>query len=956
MKRRRTLYSFVFFLLLSAIVRADNWNAYIINYNKDLYGNGSQIWQIKSFSNRWMFFANQNGLVQFDGATWGLYPIHNGTCIRSIYPSFSQKRIYVGGINEFGYFAPNQNGKLTYTCLSEQLHGIQNVLGNIWNIFESDHALYVVGDSKILKCIDGKYSLIDPKIKIDCSGISNGAVYIGTSHGIYVLAGRSVLPMQSASILKNKRIRSILSYGNKVLIVTAFDGVYCYDGQSTYPFITGMESFLKQNEIFCAAISGDQFAAGSIRSGMATVNLRNHDVKYFNEKNGMQNNTVLSASFDYWGNLWAGLDSNGIDYILLNSPLTNLYTFPYSYGTGYAALLSGNLLYLGTNRGLFYMPYNARSDTNLPQITAMKDGGGQVWGISRVGDEVFCTHDRGLFKLQGTSMIRVSDLAGVWACQQVLGTSDKMLVGVYDGVYLFERRGGNWMMRHKISGIGESCRSFAQASAQELWIANGSVVLQCSLNKELTKVLKVRRFNLYKLIRVNKDTKVYRINNRIIISTVKGLCQYNPKTKQIELSNFLLGTKDENILCMTKYNNSIITLTPEQITTYSAQTGKFISSYLESPSLPMVLDAENIVSISDSLMIIPNDKGFALFRVPNTKQNRDYSSLLHIRNVYLTYPKDSLIYTDNFLSMKEVPDIVYRSNSVRFEYSIASFANIEGVLYQYRLNNKGWSENTTAKIKEFSNLHEGKYTFEVRASLPNGKVISTDSFTFRVLPPWYRSVLAYIVYGILLLALLRYIYLWDDCRVKSKKKQAIKEKDREMKVMEKKYAEDKAEKDRQIMELEKEKLEYDLKHKSQEMANLMINFVRKNEILTEIRSDLFKVIASLKGENNKNSKQMLLLVRNKIESNIQGDEVLKKIEDQFDVVHNNFMKRLREVHSDLSNNERLMCAYLKMNLSTKEIAPLLNISVRGVETIRYRLRKKIQLDREANLIEYLNNL
>ena len=204
--------------------------------------------------------------------------------------------------------------------------------------------------------------------------------------------------------------------------------------------------------------------------------------------------------------------------------------------------------------------------------------------------------------------------------------------------------------------------------------------------------------------------------------------------------------------------------------------------------------------------------------------------------------------------------------------------------------------------------------------------------------------------------LLRYIYLWDDTRVKRKKQQAIKEKDHQIKTMEREYEEEKAQKERQIIQLEKDKLEYELKHKSQEMANLMINFVRKNEILTEIRSDLFKVLGVLKGESAKESKQMLILVRNKIESNIQGDEVLKKIEDQFDVVHNNFMKRLRETHPDLSNNERMMCAYLKMNLSTKEIAPLLNISIRGVETIRYRLRKKFGLEREDSLTEYLNNL
>lgn len=200
-----------------------------------------------------------------------------------------------------------------------------------------------------------------------------------------------------------------------------------------------------------------------------------------------------------------------------------------------------------------------------------------------------------------------------------------------------------------------------------------------------------------------------------------------------------------------------------------------------------------------------------------------------------------------------------------------------------------------------------------------------------------------------------YVYQWDDVRVKRKKLQAVVEKDKKIKDMAKEYEEEKSRQEKQIMELEKERLEFDLKHKSQEMANLMINFVRKNEMLTEIKSEILKVASALKGEGGREGKQQLLVLNNKIDANIQSDEVLKRIEDQFDLIHNNFMKRLHAKHPDLSNNERMMCAYIKMNLSTKEIAPLLNISVRGVETIRYRLRKKFGLEREESLLDYLNN-
>ena len=258
------------------------------------------------------------------------------------------------------------------------------------------------------------------------------------------------------------------------------------------------------------------------------------------------------------------------------------------------------------------------------------------------------------------------------------------------------------------------------------------------------------------------------------------------------------------------------------------------------------------------------------------------------------------------------------------------------------------------RIKEYSNLSEGDYTFEVKVIYPDGTT-SLDELSFRVLPPWYRSVAAYVCYIILAFLGLWYIYRWDDIRVKRKKEQAVVEKDKELHEMEKEFEADKARREKQIVQLEKEKLEYDLQHKSQEMANLMINFVRKNEMLTEIKSEIIKVASSLRGEGAREGKQLLLVINSKIDSNIQSDEVLKRIEDQFDLIHNNFMKRLHARHPDLSNNERMMCAYLKMNLSTKEIAPLLNISVRGVETIRYRLRKKFGLEREDSLTDYLSN-
>ena len=960
MNLRKQLALYLLLLLYPFTCFSADWNNFVINYNKSLYGKGSQTWQVASYNDCWVYFANKNGLLQFDGTKWSVFSLHNGSDLRSVLPSISQKRIYAGGINEFGYFEPGKAGKLKYTCLSDSLGREDRFIGNIWGIHESDNILYLQGDGKVLKYLNGKYTVINTDWKIDCSDMVNGVLYIGTDHGVWVLVGNTFFPLQGAEALASKRIRSIIPHKKGVLIVTVYDGLFYCDGHTSIPFITEAEAFMQQNEVFCAASSGDLIALGTVHKGLLLIDCKTMQLKYFNENNGLQNNTVLSVAFDAGNNLWAGLDS-GIDYVCLNASLTNLYSYPYSYGTGYAAMLAGDYLYLGTNRGLYYTHYPVRLTDNQPEISAVPNSSGQVWNLCKIGNDLFCLHDRGVFLIEGTTMRKVADVAGAWTCQLVQGRTDLMFVGVYSGLYLMEKKNGVWQVLRKIDGLLDSCRFFEQESDRILWVYNADMTMKIELDPSLSRVVSNNSYGIDKGFPSDKSVYVSKIEGKIYFATPKGVYQYNRKEDRMEpcqeLDNFLNGTTPYSRLV--QYNNHLISLSHWEICIANLRTYKLGSNTcitpIELPSVELVQGAEAIVPISDSLMIIPNDNGFALFKVPSMRIRRDYSKSMRIRSVYLSYPKDSLIYTDNFLGAKEEPSIAYYQNAIRFEYGLSSFTHGEDVSYQYRLNRKEWSDYTNTTVKEYSNLQEGEYTFEVKAVFADGTT-AMDAFTFCILPPWYRSVMAYVFYFILLLIVFWYIYRWDDLRVKRKKQQAVVEKDMELHEMEKEYEAENERKERQIMELEKEKLEHDLQHKSQEMANLMINFVRKNEMLTEIKSELFKVISALKGEGGaKDARQMLLVVGSKIDSNIQSDDVLKRIEEQFDLVHNNFMKHLGEKHPDLSLNERMMCAYLKMNLSSKEIAPLLNISIRGVETIRYRLRKKFGLEREDSLTDYLIN-
>lgn len=960
---RKLVYTLLYSLLLSFVslgMEANvGWNSFIVNFNKKHYGNGAQTWQIASYGNRWTYFANKNGLVQFDGDNWQLFPLNNSLDARSVLPSKLHNRIYVGGVNEFGYFEPNAIGELVYQSLSDTLDASMRYLGNVWGVHEIDNILYFQGDGCIVKQLDGKYTLINPGCKIDCSDLVNGVLYLSTDKGIRLLVGNELIPLNGAEQLPSNRIRGIVPYEDGILIATAYHGLFYYDGHTVEPFITGAEDFMRRNEVFCITRQGNRIALGTIHNGLMLIDCTTRELSFFNENNGLQNNTVLSVAFDPNGNLWAGLD-NGMAYVCLASPFTNLYSHPH-HGTGYTAAVQGDCLYLGTNRGLIYIPWpTQRDDGRQPEIRHVHGSSGQVWGLCRIGEELFCLHDRGIFRVAGSTLERITDLVGTWTCQQVEGHPDLMYVGTYDGIYLLKKTGTEWRKLWKINNMNHSARWFEQESAHVLWIYVTDHISRIELNEDLSDVVTSKEYYQKDGFPSKRDVYVSKVKDRIYFPTPSGIYRHNPSTDRmepcLEMDSLLGGSIPYRYLV--ERGNRLMALSPYGIyITDLEATGRAANKQVHLIQAPLVEfqpDNEVFIPVSDSLMVLPNENGFALFHLPAETSGPAFDLPSGIESMYLSASRDSLVYKANFLKNKEVPAISYAYNSVRFEYTVPFLLKDNEVRFQYRLNNGKWSTPGNVRTKEYSNLHEGAYTFEVRTLFPDG-TSTTDAIAFEILPPWYRSWPAYMGYLVLMVALVWGLIRWDAARMSRKQRLAVVQKDQEIKEMEQEYEAEKAQHEKQIIQLEKEKLEYDLQHKSQEMVNLMINFTRKNEVLTEIKTEIMKVAAELKGESARETKRHLVLINGKIDANIQSDEVLKRIEEQFDLLHNNFMKRLHEHHPGLSNNERMMCAYLKMNLSTKEIAPLLNISVRGVETMRYRLRKKLGLEREDSLTDYLNN-
>ncbi|MDR0938942.1 MAG: transcriptional regulator [Mediterranea sp.] len=923
-------------------------NAFVLNFSKfQTARSGAQNWQIAAYDDRWVYFANQNGILQYNGNAWNLLPLHNGQATRSVTPSRRTGRIYVGGISEFGYYTVAPNGSLGYTCMSDSVSREMRFIGNVWNIHEMGDALYVQGDNRFLRYEDGAYTAIDVGCKVDCSALLGGILYAGTERGVKILVGGKFIPLNGAGFLDDKRIRGFVATPRGTVVVTASHGLYLCDGVSCVPYVTGVESFLVQGEVFCAATAGGKMALGTIQRGVVVVDMATGEAEYYNENNGLQNNTVLSLAFDSVGNLWTGTD-NGIDYIFLSSPLSTLYPLHDSYGTGYAALSDERGIYLGTSRGLYLLPASAGQVDEAADPRLVRGSGGQVWSLRRIGSRVFCFHDRGVFLVEPDGLRRVGDVNGAWTGQMAGDDPETMFVGGYDGLYVLRHAAGRWTS-WRVLGMSDSFRFFEQESRRVLWMSDPTHCFRVELDSTMTRFVAQTQFDAPGDL-PGRQIRVHRVDGQVCFSTTSGFYRFDyPSQRMVparKLNDRLGGATFYYYLV--QRGDKLFGLKRDAVSVADGMRDSVRNISFGIPQIELVPEGERLAVLSDSSVVVPFYRGFLVAsysdRVPSITHR------VNIFSVYTTQPSDSLLYTANFLGRTGRPTIDYRHRFVRVEFGLSSFPDNEEALYQYRLDDNEWSAPGTATTKEYT-LEEGDYRFEVRASFSDGTV-SADSFSFRVLPPWYRTNLAFTIYLVLLALLLAGLYKWDDTRVRRKNDLIAREKDKEIRKVE----HESLLKEERITRLEKEKLERDLQYKSQEMANLMINFTQKNEMLSEIKSELHKVMSVVRADNEKEIRQRLLVVGNKIDLSTNSTEVLRRIEKEFDLVHDNFMTRLQERHPQLSFNERMMCAYLKMNLTSKEIAPLFNFSVRGVETMRYRLRKKLGLEREANLLDYLNGI
>lgn len=953
-----TKFNILFFLLLFSITPSycqvkSIGLPEIRNYKRTDYKGGTQNWNIDQDKNGNVYFANNNGLFQFDGSSWRKYNLPNLSVIRSLKIGDSDK-IFVGGYNEFGYFKPNSKGKLVYFSISKFLPKSKiNTIDIVWKI-------HIIKDRVIFQSFESAFVFKNNTLKVlkapsrfQFSFNVNNRLYLqDVSKGLLEYRNEKLYPLEG-TILSNTEIWEMFSMpDNKMLIATLDKGLFIYDGKKLIPWNTEANDFIKKNSCLGGvAIKENYIVLNSVLNGIIICDKSGRIIQHINRKKGLQNNTVLTSFIDNKNNLWLGLD-NGIAFVNENSPFS-YFGFSYDISTVYTSVIYKGNLYVATNQGVFYHSWKTpfKEDT----FTLVEGTTGQAWNIQVIDNQLICAHNKGALLIAGGKSIKTLDEIGYWGFKKIPNHPSYLIGSNYKGFSLFEKKQNGWKYINQIVGFSKSVGEF-EIDNETIWVKKDDLLYQMTLADDLKNFKSIKTYP-----NISNDYKgigsIQRIDNTVYFQTNNHFFKY---------------LAEKNMFYEDKFISSLFKTIPTIKTLSEDHYGNLWYVFNESLGVLMKNNNGNYRNIVAPFSNLTGNLVNNNFSV-NTIDSKNIfigltDGLAHydsqLLNNFVTKPKvfirsfsflgDTILY-GNGKNRIEKFNIPYKSNYVKFAFSSPTYENVENVKFSYQLEGfeDAWSDWSTISIKEYTNLKEGNYTMRVKAK--NSYGIQSDEMIvpFAISPPWYRHFLAYIFYIICISIVIYYIRKRIKTKIRKNKYYETIEQRRLYLEKESKIRQEQYELEKEIERLKNDQLKIKILAKDKELVSNSLQVVKKNKVLNGIIHKLKDIDAESFDES---TKFQFTKLNKSIVKEVNADHSWKDLEKHIKNVHFDFLKRLKEKYPTISPRELDLSTYLLMNMSTKEIAEIMNISGGGVELARYRLRKKLELNKKENLIGFLMSI
>jgi ligand-binding sensor domain-containing protein/DNA-binding CsgD family transcriptional regulator len=930
----------------------------IINYPKHTYKAGTQNWDICQDENGLLYFANNEGLLSFDGTYWRIYPLPNKTIVRSVAIG-ADNNIYTGGQDEIGYFSPDAKGSLTYHSLKNLIPEKYRSFADIWDIVCRNKQVFFRSNEKIFQLSDSTIA-VHPAANWLFMGATKD-LFIAQDYyrGILQFDNDMWIPVAGKDALPpGFLITAVLPAGEDSTFITSLKhGIYLYTKNRLTPFSSpALKAIATYNIYSAAAIDENHFALATTIKGCIIIDKKGNPVQQFSRLEGLQNNNVLSIFPDKNKNLWLGLD-HGIDFIAYNSPIKHILPDMPGEGAGYSSIIYNDHLYIATTNGLYEAPLYENKDLSFVKgsFKLVENTSGQVWNLSEVNGKLLIGHHEGFREVKGDKAVTLDNTTGFWTFLPLTSVlpSPVMVAGTYYGIRFYNYRNGQFSKTH-VDANFESAR-FVTVSNNNVWVShpykgiyrvrlqdNGEPIVKAYTGKQGVGLS-------------SNGNYIFKIKNRVVVATENGIFEYNEQSDQFEPSAYFRSLFGKTIVRYLKEDQAgnIWFVFGKNLGVVDFSAGKPNIIYISELNRKLASGFEQVYPADENNIFVGSEKGY--FHINYAKYKRYHPNLrVQLRKAIATGATDSLLFDGYFNKVNETQlqtgtlVVAYQWNSFHFEFSSPLYeqqSNIEYSCFLKGYDNK-WSEWSNKTEREYVYLPAGSYELDIRARNNMGSESQVYKYSFVILPPWYQTWWAYTLYACILLYGLYMVYYWQKQKFR-RQRERYEQRQKQLRDLHQLELE---KNEKEIVKLRNEKLEAEINHKNKEMASAAMHLVKKGELITRIKDELQRLT---KNTGEEISLDALKKIIRTLGEDDKVDEDWDHFTVHFDKAHNDFFVALKEKHSNLTPNELKLCAYLRMNLSTKEMAQLMNISVRGVEISRYRLRKKLQIPTEMNLFTYL---
>ena len=907
------LFKILLFGLISIQLTAQELLPFVENYSKSNYRGDNQIWNVVQGRDNAMYFANNYYLLRYDGVKWEKYALPNKTIIRSI--MVDGDKIYSGSYQEFGYWY-RKDAKMHYVSISKGKNVFDaNNNEEIWKIFKFNDKIYFQSFNGIF-IFDGK---IIKEIKLPflisyCFVVDDQLLIASVKNGIYKINKSKTEKVEGLSLLEKNVIHAICKYQNKTYFFTKKNGVYVFENNILTPWKNDLNEVLKLANINVAQfIQKDKLIIGTANNGVYIIDLINGTYKNINRNNVLMNNSVLSIFQDKENDLWLGLD-NGIAHIEVNSPISIFYDSSGVLGSVYSVVSTPNGYLMASNHGVF--KYDGKQFSLIPNAQ------GQAWNITKIYDQYLIGHNDGTFIYKNGLFSKLSDVNGGWNLTKS-AINNSYLQATYSGIVIYDDA-NNLNQKVFIKGLVKPIKYLAQNRKNEIWAADS--------NRGLYRILyddayETKIDNVTQRCKINNDfgVKIFEFRNEILFLINNSWYTYNSISNQLESSQLFnkvfKGVSD----IVSIDENHFMVLQDGLLYLIYAKDNKFIRNRIQEKYYTGKIINDNLKVFKDKDNYLLNlDDGFISLDLKNDDAKENINLKIEAFN--------------NDVFVKNHSKVEHNS-----ELKIHVISGIYGAstpdLY-YRLDGK----NDFVLIKDglilLNNLNSGSHDVAIyyNDGLNYRKV--TD-FQFDVANSWFLSNWMLVIYLIVIGLILYLYYKWNKMKYIQKLKLQEEELKHQREILE---IELKTENELNIQEYEKHILELELQSKSSEVAGKSLSIAKQSEMIENIQFllDTETDLDRLKSE-----------IKKTIKINSVNKHEWEIFETNLNQINNEFIVNLSKKYPNLTSKDIKLCVYLKMNLSSKEIAPMMNISFRGVELHRYRLRKKLGLSQDEILSNFL---